>query len=385
MSKPIGIMLDPDAVRLLVRQGDGDVLREVLWSPDAPEAMVDALRAHVVSPSAIVVIVGLGFLEVAAPDLPPLEASAKQAMLWRDADRYFPIAEPAAVVCTNGIALAIPASRLEGWIRALRALAPVRAVISSPQAYARVLGSGAAQLAAGLGEAGVVRAEGGAVRSVRRTPAPRDGDSSPAEHTTTVGAKDVLINATSWLDAPPSDQVLNFALALTIRRDAQRRWATSAVWAFGAVALLLFAADRARSSQLTALQQRVEQLSERSKPAVRAETRRSRAQAELAMLAQANARQSAADSPLAVLAQLTRILPRDAFVQRLEFDGQQWRVDGTADNAPRLVPLLDGNARFRDVRIAAPSQRFLDVGRQRESFAISFRMRIADGGASGTP
>jgi hypothetical protein len=49
------------------------------------------------------------------------------------------------------------------------------------------------------------------------------------------------------------------------------------------------------------------------------------------------------------------------------------------------VPLLDADSRFRDVRIAAASQRFLDAGRQRESFAISFRMKAADGGARGTP
>ncbi len=385
MSKPIGILLDPDAARVLMRQGGSEVVRDVAWDPDAPEAMVEALRALVGAPSAFVVIVGLGFLEVAEPELPPLDASARQALLWRDADRYFPIAEPVAVACANGVAMALSATRLDTWLRALRALAPVCAVISSPQAYARVLGTGAAHVAVGVGEIGVVRAEHGMVRSVRRASMPRAGQSSAPEVVTSVSLQDVLRDAPTWREAPLSEQLLDATLSRAMRRDTRRRWATSGVLLVSALALLVAAADHTRSKQLATLQQFVEVLSARAQPAERAETRRSRAQAELAMLAEADARQTAADAPLAVLAQLTRALPRDAFVQRLEFDGQQWRVDGTADNAPRLVPLLDGNARFRDVRIAAPSQRFLDVGRQRESFAISFRMHTADGGARGAP
>ena len=102
-----------DAARVLVRQGGSDVVRDVSWEPDAPEAMVEALRALVGAPSAFVVIVGLGFLEVAEPELPPLDASARQALLWRDADRYFPIAEPVAVACANGVAMALSATRLK--------------------------------------------------------------------------------------------------------------------------------------------------------------------------------------------------------------------------------------------------------------------------------
>ena len=385
MSQPSGIMLDPDAVRVLARHNGAVEVREVPWSPDAPEVMVETLRAHVGSPSALVIVVGLGFLEVAAPELPKLDASAKQALLWRDADRYFPIVEPAAIECGNVMAMAMSAKLLDRWIRALRVVAPVRAVISAPSAYARVLGTGAARLSAGVGESGVVEATDGLVRTVRRASTQRDNNTFGAAPLTIVNTKAVLLDVMTWLDMPTSAQLVDATVASSMRRDSQKRWASAMALTACAVALLLAAADHSRNRQLTALQQRAAELSERARPAMLAETRVSRARAELALLTEAETRQGAPDSPLAVMAQLTRVLPRDAFVQRLEFDGQQWRVDGTADNAPRLVPLLDGNAQFRDVRIAAPSQRFVDLGRPRESFAISFRMRSASGGADGAP
>jgi hypothetical protein len=294
MSKPIGILLDPDTAHVLVHQGGADVVRDVAWDVDTPEAMVEALRAFVGSPSAIVVIIGLGFLEIAEPELPPLPASERQALLWRDADRYFPLVEPVAVACANGVALAMPAKRLDTWIRALRALAPVRAVISSPQVVARVLGTGAAGVAARTGEIGVVKAEHGLVRSVRRTTTPRHGPTAAVEAVKAISIKDVLLGATTWIEAPPSEQLLDPALSRTMRRDGQRRWATSATLAVGAFALLLVATDHARKSELATLQQRIETLSERSQPAVRAETRRSRAQAELALLANTASGASAA-------------------------------------------------------------------------------------------
>jgi len=40
---------------------------------------------------------------------------------------------------------------------------------------------------------------------------------------------------------------------------------------------------------------------------------------------------------------------------------------------------------WTDLQHLAFSQRFIDAGRQRESFAISFRMRVPAGGARGTP
>ena len=72
------------------------------------------------------------------------------------------------------------------------------------------------------------------------------------------------------------------------------------------------------------------------------------------------------------------------FVQRLDWDGTVWRIEGSAANAPAIVPMLDSDALFSDVRIVAATTRFLDMGRQRESFSISFQTRHS-GGANGAP
>ena len=102
------------------------------------------------------------------------------------------------------------------------------------------------------------------------------------------------------------------------------------------------------------------------------------ARAELNLLAP-----QASASAAAVLARLGGVLPRDAFVQRLDWDGTVWRIDGSATNAPAIVPMLDGDSMFADVRIVAATTRFMDMGKQRESFSISFQTRQA-GGANGT-
>ena len=395
MSAPISLLLDADMVHVL-RASDGAARAiPITWSPDDPDAMVDAVRAQVGAPSAIVIVVGLGWLEIAQPDLPPMGAEARRAVLWRDADRYFPIEEPVAVVCADTFALALPVRRLERWVRAIRALGPVRAIVTAPQLCARLADTGAWALAAGASERGVTRVRDGLLVDVRREPT--DGAHGAHDAHGAHGAHDAVEalpvaspdalgrEALRWLDAPLDAQLLDVPHATDIRRARRRRWITSGVLALASVLVLAWSADRRRDAELAALEASAELLAARAGPAARADARRARAQAELALLADAEQRAVAPDAPLSVLAHLGRLLPRDVVVQRLEWNGQQWRLEGTADNAPRLVPLLDGDARFRDVRIAAASQRFLDVGRQRESFAISFRMRAAVGGTRGAP
>jgi len=60
-------------------------------------------------------------------------------------------------------------------------------------------------------------------------------------------------------------------------------------------------------------------------------------------------------------------------MQRLEWNGSEWRIDGSANDAAVLVPLLDADAQFVGVRAAAPSTRYLENGRSRSSFSIVFQ------------
>ena len=112
--------------------------------------------------------------------------------------------------------------------------------------------------------------------------------------------------------------------------------------------------------------------------------RRRRPHLPIQLLRVADSLNSAGTTPSAILARLGALLPKDAFVQRLDWDGNAWRIDGSASDAPRIVPLLDADAYFSDVRIVAASTRFLDAGKQRESFSIAFRAKSpTSGGRSG--
>lgn len=382
MSAPLTLLLEATVVRVMRGTGDASrALVEIAWSPDAPDAMVDAVREQVGTSSDVMLVVGLAFLEIAQPELPPIDPESARAVLWRDADRYFPLSEPIAVVSRDGFALALPSRMLDAWVRACGALGSVRTVLAAPFVCARVLGDGSCSLPAGDQEVGIVSTHGGRMQSVRRAPRARGSANGTAADAAVLAMApaDLLRGAREWVDVPLDAQLLHATLADAMRDARQRRWLLSLAGAACALVAMLWSLDHRREAQLSAWRARVSELETQAAPAVLAEERSTRAQTELSLLADAASARTGPDAPLVVLGHLSRVLPRDVFVQRLEWNGQLWRVEGTADNAPRLVPLLDGDPTFRDVRIAAPSQRFLDVGRPRESFAISFTLRAERG------
>ncbi len=387
MSAPIALVLDVDTVHAVARGGHSS--QAFAWSPDAPDAMVDAVRDGYGAPSGITLVIGLGLLEISEPELPPLSVAARRAVIWRDADRYFPINEPVAVACADALAFGVSARRLESWVRAVTALGKVRSIVTAPQVAAKLIGTGARRLAAAEGERGIIRSANGHLQSVRRAMGtdPTNGDGA------LLTATELGRAALEWESAALDDQLLDPTIERRMRAARLRRTLSRVGVAAVVVVALSWSADRWRDSQLADVDVQTQALGERAEPARLAATREAQARIELALLREAQARRVAPDAPLVVLAQLSRILPRDAFVQRLEWDGVRWRVEGTADDAPRLVPLIDADAHFRDVRIAASSQRFVDAGRQRESFAITFQTKRAEPspvtpdkrGTNGTP
>ena len=108
MSGALCLLLESDAVYALDREGAGGVTR-IAWRPEAPAPMAEALRAEFGTPSALVVIIGLAFLEIAEPQLPPVSNDVRVRMLQRDSDRYFALREPAAVATDGTVAFAMDA------------------------------------------------------------------------------------------------------------------------------------------------------------------------------------------------------------------------------------------------------------------------------------
>lgn len=391
MSTALSLLLERDLVHVVLRD-DKDRGRSIAWSPDAPDAVVDSLletlRGSLGASTSVVLVVGLSLLEVAEPSLPPLAARERRTVLLRDADRYFPIEEAIAVASEGRFAFAVASQSLASWVRAFSRLGAIRAIVAAPQVATHLQTTATVSLPAAAGEYGVLRVAHGALESVRRVNASDNAASRDKVHSamSTLDATAVCRAAFDWISASTEVQLLDAPMALSMQRVRRRRWTLSAIAAVASLGMLVWSLDRWRERQLTALSAEAQSLEERAAPAVAAEERASRAQREIAMLGDAQLRRRSPDAPLAVLAHLTRLLPGDAVVQKLEWDGVQWRVDGTADHAPLLVPILDGDAAFRDVRIAATSQRFLDIGRQRETFSISFRVRDnrnGDGNGSG--
>ena len=204
-------------------------------------------------------------------------------------------------------------------------------------------------------------------------------DTSDASRRSPLSLALVARGAASAVDAPLDSMLVDSALVS--RLASARRWRLLQRIAASVliVAALAWSADRWRAHQLAVADGDLTRLTGEAAPAQASARRLQRARAELDLL-QNPQRASAA----AVLARLGAVLPRDAFVQRLDWDGAVWRIEGSAANAPAIVPILDGDPLFSDVRIVAATTRFMDMGRQRESFSISFQTRPA-GGASGTP
>jgi hypothetical protein len=124
---------------------------------------------------------------------------------------------------------------------------------------------------------------------------------------------------------------------------------------------------------LASLEARERALLTTLEPARAARARLERAQLELAQLGSLAQAAGTATAPLPLLAALGELLPDDAVVDRLAWDGVTWRLDGSARDAAALVPRLAADPRLREVRSAAPSQQFSEGGVVRRSFAITLR------------
>lgn len=378
MSAAICVAIDRDVVHV-ARAGATSVDSRP-WRGDDMDTIAASLRDAVGAPSAITLVVGLGWLEVALPELPPVSADVARAILWRDLDRHFALSGSAAIVCDGACAFAMPADTLHAWVAALRTLGPVTSIVTASQVAATLVHDGTLTLPAPSDELGTVRVQRDALVSVRRMPRAL-GESAPTS-ATPVTSSQLAVAGLLWQHAPDTAQLLDPSLVSAHRGARTRRTWGSVTLAAAAVVVLALSLDHWRSAQLAAVRERVDALSAQAAAAEAASSRLQSSAAEVRALQVARTQQESADAPLRVLAALTRVLPRDVVVQRMEWDGEQWRVEGTTDKAPRLVPLLDADAFFRDVRTLAPSQRFLDIGRQRETFTIGFHTRAA-GGASG--
>lgn len=388
MSSAWAVVLDHDRVRVYAAN-DAKTIADVPWQPQAEGAAVGALGAIVPRPSRVVLIVGLAFLEATPISLPPVSVASQRRMLRLDADRWFPLvpvsrleepsrgedsrdghvpleAMPVAVAVAQDVAFAMSAERLTEWVRAFGTIAPVDAIVTLPQAAWIAGVTGALVTSAAPGERGLVDIADDRLVAVRRTRHPDDGARAPLDEARCAHA--ALRAGALPLDVQLLDESLESQLA---SRRRMSWWRASAACA-AALVFCVWGADQWRErARREALAGRVS-LEQTAAPALAADALRQRALAERQLIAD--------DSVLhisRIVALLGERLPSDVFVQRAEFDGSGWRIDGSARDAAALVPLLSALEGVRDVRALAPSTRFLDSGQQRSSFSIGFRVAPA--------
>jgi hypothetical protein len=135
----------------------------------------------------------------------------------------------------------------------------------------------------------------------------------------------------------------------------------------------LLAADQWRERTLRALEGDVAARREGAAAGEAAQAARARLDAESAYLSQAGATRR--QGTLGALAAISNALPPDAVIVSARAEGREWQVEGTAASAAALVPRLDQDGRFENVRILSASARFRDGPRTRETFAIALRVR----------
>jgi len=399
MSKVVVVLLDESVVSAVSRPPDATLVQykgESVWDRGTAVATVASVRDAFGEPSSIVLVIGLSLLEIARPELPPLTAEARRALLLRDADRYFPTAAPLAVSWANDFAFAVPSALLETWVAAFSSIGTVDAIVTLPQLCARHGLDGAFGIPAGGGARGAIVLRDGALTDVRRMATPAlsvaaestSAESSFADATPAIMADrplpltDVLRSATTGSVAL-DDQLLDERMVVDARVRRQGRLLRSVVLLALAVLALGWVAARRQTRELDATRALASRLISEAAPARAATVRLELVRAEQRALLMADSLARGGASAAAVLARVGALLPKDAFVQRLEWDGVLWRLDGSASDAPGIVPLLDADPHFADVRVVAASTRFMDVGRQRESFSIAFRTREVRGGVRG--
>ncbi len=363
-----------DATTVTVRL-PGVAARTLPWSPAEPSALRDLVPTLTDAVAVVRVVVGLGLLDCACPELPPVRAAERRAIVWLDPARYLANDVPMAVTCLDAWVVGVPTAQLAAWRQALTGVGLVE-VVSAAAVVAHRGGSARVTVPGGDGEQAEVVLRDGHVQAIRRSaagtlPTEPSGERSSVGHVVVMDSAALADAALGWR-APSQDALLLDRAESRVLTSAARRrqWRTAGL---SVLALLLAAigAERAHTASVARAVAAAQARTQAVRPARRAYDRLMAARAEAALLQADVAAQAAPDEPLTMLAALTQRLPSDVVVQRLDWDGTQWRLDGTADRAPRLIPLLDADPTFRGIRIAAPSQRFLDAGRQRESFAVA--------------
>jgi hypothetical protein len=379
----VGVELAPDRARVvalaLARRAPGEFF-DTDWDPEQPDDLVARLAQQLGPTRRIALSVGFGFLHIKQVKLPPVPASERRRMLALEPDRFFPVQEQSLAVALaneSNLAFAADAGLIEQWIAAFERWAPVENVEAAPQSVARALGKntrGSFVMPIGTQELGLVELEHGVIQSARRMPweaAPGEAAPLPAGRSGS-GHQLAALGAAQGSQGALEAMLLSDGQARRIQRRRVVRLALTAVACSVALGLAVAAVDHSRARTLERTRSEIGQLTPLAQEAMQLRDRLGDIEREAQAL---GAQGAGRPQPLPVLAALSQQLPAGTIVTNVKANGADWQIDGTATDAAVLVPLLDRDVRFEDVRFLSASARFRDGARTAETFSIAFRVR----------
>jgi Tfp pilus assembly protein PilN len=312
----------------------------------------------------------------------------------------------------DDLVIATARTRFDHWLDALSALGAVERVESVPTALVRhITGVGSQEggvlVLAGSsgGDVTLARLADGAVAALRKLPAGADEvaaavaemalpEGSCHLHPWDDGLARALRDATGRapLTVPtPPDAPVTFAaargalLGLTegeqltlvspalerrLRAAGRRRAVLHVAGLVAAIAIVFGALDYRRAATLRSLEEAIASAETAAAPVMELNREATAISEELALLADEVAARS---NPLDVLLDITRLLPGDVYLTQLSHAGAEWELNGRAEDAARLIPLLEQSPRFDDVRFRTATTRVRVGGSTLESFSLVLR------------
>jgi hypothetical protein len=385
VSRTVGIEIAPSAVRAVVLAGWRSTAQDLVefpWDSNRPQDAVRLLQEKLGPVSRIALSIGLGFLHVKHVKLPPAAGSIKRRMVALEPDRFFAVQDEALAIAVteSDIAFAVPAALLNSWVAAFEAWAPVVSIEPAPISVTRAVGralTGSFTMPAGAGERGMIELIEGRLRQVRRIPAgERAPVSAPLPSADGVTAGFVAaLGAARAINASLHTMLLSDALERRFQTIRTGRTAMLAGACALSVIFALWSIDHTRNRKLQGIENEVAAVEQRASRALELRTSIANADRETAALTEIARTRT---DPLEILQALSERLPKDAVVLNMSASDDEWQIDGTAQNAAALIPVLDRDDRFADLRFLSASSRFQELNRTYETFSIGFRVRNQD-------
>jgi len=420
LSTHLGVELGPTSLRAVGlsswRRSSSRAI-EIAWDPERPAEAFAALSGHFGRVGHVAAAVDLRLLHVKRLRLPDVSTSERRRILAMEPERFLPVRGAELVFAVRqqqDLVFAAPEALVALWLEGLRGLGPVERIEPAPFALARALSRlktrDALVLRSGQG-GGVELTEikDGRLARTRRLfgeigdaaeEVPSSGDNgadgrslylAPWDETQ---ARIVTDRCPGYkvepAPAPPNldaaflaaygaalgdgedwrETLLTPELESEIGRRRRTRLGLGIAAFVVAVVFAIASLDAYRERAERALDARITALQEQASEALALQARAETLGGELRALSEIQAEKP---DPLNGLLDLTRRLPAGTWIRSVRVADGEWQLDGYARDAAALIPTLEADPRFEDVRFLAATSRAQLGSETYENFSLALR------------